>query len=820
MIKPVRLFSFLLAFLTVVPAYAQLPPTNTYGLDFFANNQQNVAPTNQLRLRYNSSTGFLEQSVNGGGYTPIISTNGTRVFNVLDYGATGKCATTDDTIAIKAAVAAADVAGGTVFFPTPACYKITSQVVVASLYPVNLISDMDGYSDNVATGNFIEPGANLGATSIFRYQAPGTAHTAHGAGLIRGLSFYDPSGSSHVGNFTMLAALDLFDFNLGSLQNCMFHVLNGGAIRTVFMVQAAVDNFEIRYSGTVSQPALSIEGASSNVNTQSTSFTNGRLEVNYGTYLSINSFSNEVKFTNLGFESDSAVGSCTSCFTFIDNFGQRIFFDSIHMNRNSATQMIFESSSNFGTVSNIIVADNNAKIGNSNITINGANHLLSNVAVTAAIAQTVPAISIVGAFGVYTNIEVANSGGIALTGNAFNTMTNVLVSGMVSGSGLYAIDISGGEADAQISNAIVRNPAANIGGIRITGAASVSSVVNSIVTGLTGSAIAFRDENSNNASTWIGNRSVSNPTSFSASATAYQARGNSWGGVETEVVQGSFQVNGTVNGFEMTSGQVIDSNNTLNLGVTTSTATSIGHTGTLTTVNNSLQLNQSFTPGYRAATTPVTLAVATDYRIGVGGSGARSVTLPAASTCRRVGQEFIIEEMAGSAGVITFSRTGTDTINGATTYALPAVAYIEIVLTCDTAGAWNIGTSTGGPGSGAAAGTWAPEEIGTATTGTNFLRPYQTVSNTPKMRELSCSWSVAGSGGTTGVVGQVFDVTSSAELCSCTLGACTTTALSAVSCDCNSGAITAAHSYSFRFKSTSDCVSYPQNVSCSVELTQ
>jgi hypothetical protein len=120
-----------------------------------------------------------------------------------------------------------------------------------------------------------------------------------------------------------------------------------------------------------------------------------------------------------------------------------------------------------------------------------------------------------------------------------------------------------------------------------------------------------------------------------------------------------------------------------------------------------------------------------------------------------------------------------------------------------------------------AAGTWAPEEIGTSAVSTNFIRPYQTVANTPKMRNVACSWTVAGTLGSVGVVAQVVDTSNSnTELCNCTLGACTTTALTPLVCDCNSAAITAGHAYAFRLKSTSDCSVFPQNIACSVELTQ
>lgn len=52
-------------------AFAQTPPTGVYGLDLTANNSQAVSSAGHLRLRYNSGTNQLEQSVNGAGYASL-----------------------------------------------------------------------------------------------------------------------------------------------------------------------------------------------------------------------------------------------------------------------------------------------------------------------------------------------------------------------------------------------------------------------------------------------------------------------------------------------------------------------------------------------------------------------------------------------------------------------------------------------------------------------------------------------------------------------------------------------------------------------------
>lgn len=94
-----------------------------------------------------------------------------------------------------------------------------------------------------------------------------------------------------------------------------------------------------------------------------------------------------------------------------------------------------------------------------------------------------------------------------------------------------------------------------------------------------------------------------------------------------------------------------------------------------------------FAPVYRSAATPVTVATS-DYRVGVSGTGARAVTLPAANTCK-VGQEIIVLDVGNSTGVITISRSGSDTINGGTTTTI-STAFGSVRLVTDGVSAWYI----------------------------------------------------------------------------------------------------------------------------------
>src|ERR1700749_4837624 len=126
-IKLYRFIATLVLVLVAAPAYAQLPPTTTYGLDFIANNQQTVAPTNQYRLRYNTSTGVLEQSTSGSNYIPV---DQQTIYNVLAYGAVCD-GTTNNSTAIQNAINAAAAVhqtsngnttkGGIVYVPQGIC---------------------------------------------------------------------------------------------------------------------------------------------------------------------------------------------------------------------------------------------------------------------------------------------------------------------------------------------------------------------------------------------------------------------------------------------------------------------------------------------------------------------------------------------------------------------------------------------------------------------------------------------------------------------------------------------------------------------------
>lgn len=102
-------------------------------------------------------------------------------------------------------------------------------------------------------------------------------------------------------------------------------------------------------------------------------------------------------------------------------------------------------------------------------------------------------------------------------------------------------------------------------------------------------------------------------------------------------------------------------------------------------VSGGMQSQGYLAGGQRSAASTVTVT-ASDFIVGVTGSGARTVNLPAVSACKR-GQYFIIQDVGNSAGTITINRAGTDTINGGTSVTI-SVAYGSLLIWNDGSSAW------------------------------------------------------------------------------------------------------------------------------------
>jgi hypothetical protein len=122
-------------------------------------------------------------------------------------------------------------------------------------------------------------------------------------------------------------------------------------------------------------------------------------------------------------------------------------------------------------------------------------------------------------------------------------------------------------------------------------------------------------------------------------------------------------------------------------------------------------------------------------------------------------------------------------------------------------------------GAGAARGNWTALTVGILANVTNFSGAFKASNETPKFGNISCSATVAGVGGTTGIVIKVRNVTDSTDLCSCTLGACTTTAGTPLTCSCNTTGVVS-KAYTLEYATTTDCATNPSGFVCNVEQIQ
>lgn len=259
------------------------------------------------------------------------------VGDVRRYGAIGDG--TQCNAAVQAAVDVACVAGGVVFFASPGRYALTTQIDVQSKFPVHIVGDMSGQIYNPAEN---PPGILVGGTiagSLFRFESPTGTRGEHGGGSVRGLNFYDPTGSGSTrGTRTITAAIDGHDFALSSIERCTFHWLNGSAITGEFLVMTDIKSNIIRYCGASSKPAINIPSTSTSYPAQSMGIVFNRVEVCHdAAYIAIGANASDIKLIGNGFETDTAVSSANQ--QFLTLAGNAHSVTANHFNRTTTTQV-------------------------------------------------------------------------------------------------------------------------------------------------------------------------------------------------------------------------------------------------------------------------------------------------------------------------------------------------------------------------------------------------------------------------------------------------------------------------------------------------
>lgn len=121
-------------------------------------------------------------------------------------------------------------------------------------------------------------------------------------------------------------------------------------------------------------------------------------------------------------------------------------------------------------------------------------------------------------------------------------------------------------------------------------------------------------------------------------------------------------------------------------------------------------------------------------------------------------------------------------------------------------------------------GVWtaaATQAVSAAPEGAHFLGAFRPrsapASPPPRADVITCQWQTAGTGGSTGVVVEVWNQTDGTQVCSCVVGACTATARDPLTCGCEQNLL-ADKTYTMRLTSGTDCTANPQGVVCSVNL--
>lgn len=130
------------------------------------------------------------------------------------------------------------------------------------------------------------------------------------------------------------------------------------------------------------------------------------------------------------------------------------------------------------------------------------------------------------------------------------------------------------------------------------------------------------------------------------------------------------------------------------------------------------------------------------------------------------------------------------------------------------------GTTTGAA-SGLLAAVWSSQAVAALGDTIGFGGALKSPSFTGKVRQITCSWTTLGvcTACTNAVIMQVYDVTTSTSLCTCSLGANCAVAVGTVeTCNCNSAAMTAGDVYAMQFSSGTGCTTNPAGVTCSTEL--
>lgn len=441
----------------------------------------------------------------------------------------------DDGPALQALVDELVDTGGQIEFIAGKRYKLSTPVTISSLHPIALVGAQSGQAHSPSAG---QPTIELGAVfagDVITYTAPNSgARSSSGGGLIRGLTFIDPTGTGGTpGTRTVNSVLKLNDFITSLVEDCTFQWIAGTTILGEYVVMSSVRGNVVRYCGAVGQPALSFPSTDPANPAQSLSIFDNRLEVCHGAaYIALGASTQDCKVVSNGFEAETTLAASNQLF--ITCAGDRNAFAANHFQRN--TGGLFTISGNGNTVTGNTFTG--GAYATTSLTVSGARNTVTGNAF--ASTRTGLEVLLSGRGNTFVGNTLYFSGAVRATGSANVIGCNSFDSSTCTTAVLGAGEdwwISDGAAAAGTNiggNTLINNggTVTTVGGIRVKGTApNVHGNTFDSFAGTGNGALCIRVETTD--ATVGGNVEVNSTTLLSTS------------GIGTGELYGNHQVSGT-----------------------------------------------------------------------------------------------------------------------------------------------------------------------------------------------------------------------------------------------------------------------------------
>jgi hypothetical protein len=246
--------------------------------------------------------------------------------------------------------------------------------------------------------------------------------------------------------------------------------------------------------------------------------------------------------------------------------------------------------------------------------VSGSESEYHNVQVRGATSSTVAQVQITSTYGRFFGFDLAFCGGLLVSTGTGNQVFGVQAASINSGSGTAVIDINGASYTT-LSGCDVQSPPSTEYGVRVTGASGSSTVTGCNVANSGAAVSSYRDENTTNWTTWVGNTSRASTTDFSNSNSWYTSIGNaanSASGWPNFLPAGTLTVGGAASftGASLTAKHYIGGSGTPTNAAATGAGTGPTITVTGTDAAGTLQVATGTSPAVSAAIVTVTFNAA------------------------------------------------------------------------------------------------------------------------------------------------------------------------------------------------------------------